>query len=87
MIRTVTRYAAALVCLSGAFSPLQVQANLPELPGAVYGAVSACPEEDSTGCVWQADERGNGRGATFYAAPDGRVFYVSAEVAAALVGA
>jgi hypothetical protein len=87
MIRKIARYAVAVALIAGAFGPYRVQAELPDLPGAVYGSTAVCATEDSTGCAWPADRAGNGRGSSFYTAPDGRTYYVPAEVVAALVGA
>lgn len=35
-----------------------------------------CVTEDSTRCVWDADERGNGEGRSFVAHADGTVTYI-----------
>lgn len=38
-----------------------------------------CEEEDSLGCVWDAQVRGNGLGTSFYATADGETIYLDHE--------
>jgi hypothetical protein len=78
-----TFYLAAAAVVWGAFAPVHVQADLPELPAD--HTVSACQTEDQNGCVWIAPVMGNLEGDSFYAAPDGTVTYLSTDAAAALL--
>lgn len=48
---------------------------------AAGGPADACAAEDSNGCVWVAEDRGDGNGASFVATPDGLVVEVPARVA------
>ena len=65
--------AAALLCVH---MPPAVASH----SSSSHALVVACPTEDSEGvdgapCVWLAGVRGNGRGLSFTAYPDGSVLY------------
>lgn len=41
----------------------------------IVPAVQPCATEDSTGCYWDADARGNGEGESFYVDADDTAYY------------
>lgn len=44
-------------------------------PAEPFGNLPPCPTEDSDNCYWDATERGNGEGRSFYVV-DGEVTYL-----------
>lgn len=73
---------AAFVCAVLAFTLVviggQIAGDIPPQNGAGY---PPCQTEDSTGCHWDADTRGNGQGRSFVVDDTGVVTYDDGEVA------
>jgi len=64
--RALVSVALASLALVGCASPTAAPSH----------SITACAEEDSTNCFWDASKRGNGEGRSFFVNVDGKRYYV-----------